>query len=358
MVRRELKTFNEIISYLQKEKRKIHLLLGNGFSISYNSNIFSYNSLSRYLNNISDDITKKLFKIFETNDFEQVMQHLDLQIEVLRLFKADIQIIKKIKNVRSSIKYGLINAIKDLHPEHVFEIPSDKSKLCASFLGLFLQNKGQIFTTNYDLLLYWVLMRNKLTNSSDGFGYGDEDDDEWFPTEARDESSLKWGKFRDIQNIHYLHGALHLFDTGIDIIKEKYTEVQYLLENIENRMNNKEYPIFITAGKGFDKLTNISHNKYLSYCYDRLCLVEGSLVTFGFNFGGSDEHIIAAINKASKAQTSGSDKFAKLFSIYIGVYSDNDYDHILSIKDKFKCKVNMYDAKTVPLWNTYKSLNS
>jgi len=40
----------------------------------------------------------------------------------------------------------------------------------------------------------------------------------------------------------------------------------------------------------------------------------------------------------------------RLWSIYIGVYSKKDLDHINAIKSQFKCKVNLFDAKTVNIW--------
>ena len=73
----------------------------------------------------------------------------------------------------------------------------------------------------------------------------------------------------------------------------------------------------------------------------------GSLVTFGFNFGTYDEHIIEAINKAAK---DGMKTSQKLWSIYIGVYSDADKAHVEKISDKFKCKVHIYDAKSADIW--------
>ena len=46
MEQNELLTYDEIIHSLKKKKRQKHLLLGNGFSMSYDSGIFSYNASS------------------------------------------------------------------------------------------------------------------------------------------------------------------------------------------------------------------------------------------------------------------------------------------------------------------------
>ena len=88
------------------------------------------------------------------------------------------------------------------------------------------------------------------------------------------------------------------------VIKEEYDEYNYLLQKIRARMESAEYPIFVTAGAGRQKLTHIMHNHYLTHSYESLCTADGSLVTFGFNFSKYDEHIIGAIKSCSQAETS------------------------------------------------------
>ncbi|KAA6318947.1 hypothetical protein EZS27_031099 [termite gut metagenome] len=214
-----------------------------------------------------------------------------------------------------------------MHPEHVFKIPEEKSLACCAFMEDYLANNGYVFSSNYDLLLYWVLMRNTSKNAGDGFGRELENplEGEYIPDYEPEYSELRWGKHKDSQSVFYLHGALPFFDTGIDVIKEEY-DGDYLLDKIKARMEKKEYPIFVTAGNAIEKLTHIMHNKYLSFCYDALSSITGSLITFGFNFGDNDTHIIDAINKAAQQP-----KPNRLWSIYIGVYSDNDYAHIKEI---------------------------
>jgi hypothetical protein len=135
------------------------------------------------------------------------------------------------------------------------------------------------------------------------------------------------------------------------ITKEEYTSEHFLLENIKARMENKEYPIFVTAGNGYEKLSHIVHNKYLANCYESLSTIGGSLICYGFGFGNYDEHIIAAINNAGKKRKDENDKWLPfLASIYIGVYSEADLKHIKSIERKFKVPVRVFDAKTVNVW--------
>ena len=146
---------------------------------------------------------------------------------------------------------------------------------------------------------------------------------------------------------------MQLFDTGVEVIKEEYTSEHYLLDNIKARMEKKEYPIFVTAGNGYEKLSHIVHNKYLAYSYESLSNIGGSLICYGFGFGNYDEHIIAAINKAAKKRKDENGNWLPfLASVYIGVYSENDLKHIKSIEKKFKVPIRLFDAKTVNVWGS------
>ncbi len=347
----KLITYQEVLSSLEKKHRTKHLLFGNGFSMSYDSNIFSYNALSKFVENTSDPLIRNLFEKLNTKNFELIMQQLDNFCEIADIFSDDKTLVPKIKEASEKLKNSLLNAVKELHPEHVFKVPEEKSQCCNHFLQEYLDKGGFIFSTNYDLLPYWVLMRNTAKNAIDGFGRDletDIDSGHYIESEDLEYSELRWGKHKEQQTIFYLHGTLPIFDTGINIVKAEYDTEHYLLENISQRIDKKQYPIFVTAGNGREKLTHIMHNKYLSFCYEKLCNIQGSLVTFGFNFGDYDSHIIDAINIATKKGRKVQDK---LWSVYIGVYSDEGLKHISEIQKSFKCKVVPYNARTVKIWN-------
>ncbi len=345
-----LKTYDQIVSELKSKNRQKHLLFGNGFSMAYDPNIFSYNALSNFIDKTNNDLLKKLFDIVNTKNFELIMQQLDNFIEIAKVFSTDSSLVLKLTEASDTLKNSLIEAVKELHPEHVFSIAEEKSVQCFNFLSEYLSNNGFVFSTNYDLLPYWVLMRNEAQYSIDGFGRELENPDEIIIGEDADWSELRWGKYKEMQTVYYLHGALPIFDTGIDVIKEVYGSGHLLLENINGRMAKKQYPIFVTAGNAKEKLNHIMHNKYLSFCYERLCDIKGSLVTFGFNFSENDSHIIEAINKAAHQGKRGGEH-DKLLSIYIGVFSEADLAHIEQIHGKFKCKVNLYNAQTARIWH-------
>lgn len=342
-----IKTYDEVIAYLTKNKRKQHLLLGNGFSMAYDKNIFSYNALHNFIKDANDPTLNKLFNAIKTKNFELIMQQLKNFVELLKEFEPESKLIEMFDSLSVKLKESLIEAIKELHPDHVFKIDEDKSKCCANFISNFLNNEGFVFTTNYDILLYWVLLRNNINNHCDGFGrdiYVNGDTKKGIEPEI---SELLWGRNSSKQNTYYLHGALPLFDDGDEIIKEEYRPDSLILESIKARINNGQYPVFVTAGNGEEKLDHIAHNKYLAFCYDKLAGITGSLITFGFSFGESDDHIIYALNRASKFGAKSDDC---LRSVYIGVYDEKDEKWIRNIEYKFNCKVNLFDAKTVPVW--------
>jgi len=343
----KLEGFDDVFASIKKNpKRQFNLLLGNGFSVAYDPKIFSYNALHDFVKKLKDKDLSTILDVIETHNFEVIMQYLDHFSALIGAFGGDPALKNRVDAASAKLKASLLDAVKALHPEHVFTVPENQSKACAAFLETFVATGGKLFSTNYDLLLYWVLMRNSLFEHIDGCGRELENDTgEYMKPEDQIWSDLIWGKHREDQNVFYLHGALPFFDNGVAVVKEEYTVYNYLLENIGARMKNGEYPIFVTAGDGQQKLKHITHNQYLTYCYDRFCQTEGSLVTFGFGFGPYDEHIIDAINRASKRRPSN-----KLWSLYVGVYSDEDKKHIEQIESKFHCKVHVYDAKTAKVW--------
>jgi len=79
-------TYDEVIKSLTQKKRQKHLLLGNGFSMSYDSGIFSYNALSKFLENLDNDILQKLFQIIKTSNFELLMEQLDNVAQIAEVF--------------------------------------------------------------------------------------------------------------------------------------------------------------------------------------------------------------------------------------------------------------------------------
>ncbi|WP_421955780.1 DUF4917 family protein [Polaromonas sp.] len=343
-------SFQKVVEYCSSKNppRQIHLLLGNGFSMAYDSKIFSYNALADFVSKAKDPTLTKLFEILKTKNFELIMENLSTFSALLKALNADASLQQQVFDAHQSLKTSLIDAVKGLHPEHVFKIPEEKMAACERFLRVFLDHGGNVFSTNYDLLLYWVLMRKDIPQV-DGFGKELLNPEEVGRREQSHEWSdeLLWGPNKDRQNVHYLHGTLPIFDRGADIEKVQYNDEGWLLENVNRRVDAGQYPVFVTAGGAKEKMDLIRHNRYLSHCYDCLTSIDGSLITFGFGFGENDTHIIDALNLASHASHKNP---PKLWSVYVGVYSDADRKYIESIEHKFHAKVNTFDAKSANPW--------
>ena len=153
-----------------------------------------------------------------------------MTIALLEAFGSDANLQEQIRSASQRLKNALLKSVKELHPEHVYKMPEEKSTACANFLRPFLESGGSIYTTNYDLLLYWVLMRQGVPNPVDGFGRELENPSEAAEGEEHEWSELIWRPNKSNQNIHYLHGALHLLYAGADVVKGQYDWSGYLLE--------------------------------------------------------------------------------------------------------------------------------
>lgn len=74
----KLETFDDVLSSMeQNDDRDFHLLLGNGFSMSYDPDIFSYNALHDFITNLDNKDLSTILGVIETKNFEVIMQQLD-----------------------------------------------------------------------------------------------------------------------------------------------------------------------------------------------------------------------------------------------------------------------------------------
>src|SRR5688500_15956684 len=159
----KLESFDDVLASIKKNRRRpFHVLLGNGFSIAYDPAIFSYNALHDFVTKLKDKDLSTILEVIETRNFEVIMQHLDHFSALVSAFGGDPNLKKRVDAASEKLKTSLLDAVKAMHPEHVFKVPEDQSKACAAFLATFLNTGGNIYSANYDLLLYWVLMRNSV----------------------------------------------------------------------------------------------------------------------------------------------------------------------------------------------------
>ncbi|OCL82666.1 hypothetical protein AAW30_01490 [Arcobacter porcinus] len=353
----ELLSFDEVLENTKDFTR--NLLLGNGFSMAFDHKRFSFtNLLQSAVDNkiiIKDSEMHNIFKSLGTSDFENVIKLLESSSNVLSIYDSNSsEIIEKLNLDSKALKNHLVDVVTNNHPEKATKIDEDEYLNCMDFLKVF----DRIFTLNYDLLLFWSLMKfNELKGNgtfnkdkdcrlvvSDGFGNSEEGNDTNYVIFKNNDSVF-------YQTIHYLHGALHIFDNKSEIIKNTYSRTdktlkQQTLENLDKYI----YPIFISEGTANQKKAKIIHNAYLNNSLktlrtlsatDKKFKKENCLIIFGSMLKSNDEHIIEAIVES------------KIRNIFVGIGSLSKKSELSFFEEKLSEKritLQYYDYKTVKVW--------
>jgi len=346
----EIMSFEDAIIDSQKYSKR-HLILGNGFSIGCFPEIFNYPSLFNQINFDQILQLREAFRVLGTYDFEVVIKALENSRNILPIYMRDPIIIKEIDSHINRLKEVLIQTISKNHPALPSEITENQYQKCQVFLNYFLsgsEKSGHIYTLNYDLLLYWVLMHNNLIISkNDGFGNIEDE---------LDASHVVWQGLTNsvgMQRIHFLHGAMHLFDAGYELKKYSWRRKGIsLIEQIRQSIAKNEFPLFVSEGTYQQKMNKIKHHDYLSHSYRSLmanCKTKSCFFIYGHSLADNDEHILKRLGKGC---------FPKL---YVSIYDDHNSENnrlIMNRANKLcllrnnKCPltVSFYDAKSANVW--------
>lgn len=284
---------NNIINWNQIEYRYTNpdLLLGNGFSLQFSGN-FSYTSLFEIFLQNCDEVHRHLFREFDTTNFELIQKYLTYALKVngiLGLSTAEITIaIEQLKN-------GLIKTIEQVHPRNQ-DINFNQLERIALQMSAF----GNIYTTNYDLYLYHIIMKSmdlRLTQK----GYVAYQDYFWgnqAPNGFKQFMSYQNCNYKDI---FYLHGSLFIFRENLmDIKLLRDNEETELIDIISQQIRNNKFPTFISEGSGYNKLNSIKNNNYLTYCLNTLKKSNKPIIIFGNSLGEFDNHILESIKNIPK----------------------------------------------------------
>ena len=258
------------------------LLLGNGASISIDSR-FNYRSLYERAKEAGRlTAMQRVFESFETVDFELVLQaclHASRVNAALGL--PDSEITSAYRKIRDA----LIETVHDVHPRQ-HEV--DLAKLDAA--AAFVSNFARVVTLNYDLTLYWVLMR--LINTTNGaLDVRDAFLPGGFAPDKIEENALMF---------FYPHGALFLVRDLLGreskLLRSEDTD---LLETIAIKCNGGEHsPVFVSEGTSVAKRHAIGRSAYLSYVYEKVLPDLGNTVAYGLSFDLKDDHILQAMSNS------------------------------------------------------------
>jgi Domain of unknown function (DUF4917) len=146
-----------------------------------------------------------------------------------------------------------------------------------------------VFTTNYDLLIYWAMGHED--------NYGRLVDCFW-GTNCRFDPSDSDIRARSIP-VFFLHGAMHLIaEESGRTRKLKRTAALTLLDQFGQPIKGdpQARPLMVTEGSWQHKLQAIEANAYLAHVYERLRELDTPLVVFGSSFGEQDRHLTNALS--------------------------------------------------------------
>lgn len=266
-------------------KGRSHLLLGNGFSMACDP-IFDYQNL--YDKAVELGISARAQAVFErmgTNNFEAVMRLLDDGHWLANNYGLVHSDQSEMLEDLAVIKRTLIEAVAHSHLDHTGMVSNLKKQAAAKFL----QPYHNVFTTNYDLLLYWVNM-----SASAPPPYQDGFRGEWEDPGA--ETVVFTEHLGGKQGMFFLHGALHLFVNAGELRKHCWCRRETpLTQLIRAGLDMGQYPLFVAEGTHEKKLEQIHRSGYLSYCLSKLGRIKNRLVTLGASFGENDTHILNVI---------------------------------------------------------------
>lgn len=337
----EILTFAEALRASAAYTRR-HLLLGNGFSIACRPEIFAYGKLYEVAEFSKISPTAKLaFEALGTQDFERIIKVLRDAKAVLTAYGGPPELVKTLESDANGLRELLVQTIAASHPAWPGELTEEEYASCRTFLSHF----NSTYTFNYDLLLYWVHMNTPdgdEPSSDDGFRKSEENFEAdyvvWEPGQSHE------------QNIHFLHGALHVFDAGTEIQKYtwKNTGVR-LIDQIRNALSKDYYPLFVSEGSSAEKYERIRHNDYLAKAYRSFCEIKGALFIYGHSLAENDEHYIKRIEKG------------KIEHVYLGLYGNPSSLGNKAIirraenmstarKGKIPLAVSYFNAATAKVW--------
>jgi hypothetical protein len=230
------------------------------------------------------------------------------------------------------------------HPPDSFAVSKEQKLSCYTFLEHF----HDVFSLNYDLLLYWVLSGEKKGRRVDGFGFPRNDtDNPPYLVLCQPRDTKPW--------LFHLHGALHLYSVEGEVRKHRYQYQQRpLLDVICEGIRRSVYPLFVAEGSAPKKMTHIRSSMYLSLCFQELVRSTNDFVCYGMSFGESDRHIADAIADNENIRR-----------LVVGLYGDCESESNLQIRaavrriqerrfqlrnKKNELEIQFFDSESAAVW--------
>jgi len=275
----------QVWSEIVHEEKWAILLLGNGLSMNVYP-YFGYTSLytEAHEPGFVEGLTQQeqaIFDTFGTTNFELVLAKLRDGIMLAEGMGLDPN---PYRERFLQVQAALGRTVRRVHVPWP-EVPD----VALSTIKAYLKDFDGVFSTSYDLLLYWAIVH--------------EDDYQcfcdFFWANGRYEFDPKDCVARQDQiPVYYMHGALHLVVDGSGATRKLVKEDGRLLDQFGKATEDdpSARPLLITEGSHKDKLRAIEENDYLAHAYKSLKEASGPLLVFGNALGEQDQHLIEAIN--------------------------------------------------------------
>ncbi|MBT9749845.1 DUF4917 family protein [Desulfovibrio desulfuricans] len=339
-----MKKFAELIAESSDDSR--NLLIGNGYSAAVNE-YYNYKNLKENTDFSEIPWVKEIFNSYHTNNFELVLEMLG-HAKTVNTCSGNRAEAQKDAEARAKLVDCFVDTLRVGHPDNLYEDIGRKciTKQQYTTNGEFLKKFSNLFSLNYDLLLYWSFLENKLHQS-----YRDN-----FSERPEGQSNLWFNEgYSGNKEIWYLHGALHLRTDFLGFAyKIIYNKEVNIREKLKNDIERSVYPILVFEGTDEEKMYKINSNRYLTIAYNMFSSLSGSLFTYGFSFGSNDMHIRNAILKSN------------ITHLNIGVYGDvKDHQEIVQAgseimrqseelfnahKRSDPVEVTYYDTSSFAIW--------
>lgn len=274
------------------------LLIGNGASCAVWAN-FRYQSLydiakTRVAHPISL-AAQQLFTHLDTQNFEEILLVLDrskLTCNTLGQGQSwhTAGLPAALDAHYENIRAALVEAVKSVHISWN-SLPS----ALLERLGREFLRYDSVFSTNYDLLLYWSIMQCEPTY---------EQERDFFWAEEFDLSKAETWPTRSETKTYFLHGGLHLYRTAQGkTLKRQFTGAASLLNQFGTPYNNGAVPLFVSEATWRQKFSAIKRSDYLTFAFVQFARNTSPLTVFGSSFGDNDNHIAKALCGLSANRT-------------------------------------------------------
>ncbi len=322
-------TFDEVMESIGDGVER-SLLMGNGFSQAWNRDIFDYANLLEAADFRDRNVElQALFDQLSTYDFERVMRALVSAEAVLTAYGESQRVIDQIETDQAILKDALIAAIASSHPAVPGDVRADQFISVRNFLSRF----NRLFSVNYDLLLYWARNQDEL----EPVGY---ETDDGFRTQRT------WVGYGTNQEVHFLHGGIHIYDSGFYVRKHAYEESgQTIIDQVRRNLQNGKFPLFVSEPTADQKRIKIERHPYLSYCYRALAEISGTLVIYGHSIDENEKHIFDQI------------KLSRTNRVFVSIFGDEHSESNARVKANARAylegqgiTVDFYSAESTPVW--------